>query len=475
MYALEAARYDSLDAKQLRTLGRPVARGSGTVLFTTEYHSRDTLLDVTHCRIVNRHLFARWLIRCEATFDASTITKLRADFLLLLKNAEKVKNYAQAQTFATAVRTYRTYVEDVLRSLTRTLENEGESAWAKKLLKDTWGLVSGLRVPIGEHGSTSQRKYDPDETPESYFAAYQGKAKKWAEKLKREARTAWASLEDYVTHTTGGAKTFKRSTDEQIEIEGITIILRGFGMHDAAHDQDQLNRFRAELKHYARRAKRVLPLLLTKKLPIVLDFNCGLDAGGHYERDRIFVCFTNTIALAHIVAHEMGHHLWRSFLSEDAQTFWTAAIRADYGTLDLQDLLDAWPSQYKDSTLGFFDNKELALSDPTLYLQANIYFFPPIERQEPKYRTKDELAAGIQQLKAEGLPTTIVVPKNPITAYATKNPEEAFCEALGLLVAYGPRTVPATTRGWLQMILPALHIENRTALASSILEAHRLL
>ena len=50
--------------------------------------------------------------------------------------------------------------------------------------------------------------------------------------------------------------------------------------------------------------------------------------------------------------------------------------------------------------------------------------------------------------------TTLSVPKTPITGYAGKNPEEAFCEAVGLLVAYGPRAVHEKIRHYLEIVIP---------------------
>jgi hypothetical protein len=50
---------------------------------------------------------------------------------------------------------------------------------------------------------------------------------------------------------------------------------------------------------------------------------------------------------------------------------------------------------------------------------------------------------------------TLNVPKTPITAYANKSPEESFCETLGLLVAYGPRTLHERVQWWLKTVLPS--------------------
>jgi hypothetical protein len=63
----------------------------------------------------------------------------------------------------------------------------------------------------------------------------------------------------------------------------------------------------------------------------------------------------------------------------------------------------------------------------------------------------------IEYLDTGGDPV-ISVHTKPISGYANKNPEEAFCEAIGLLVAFGPRTVDEQVQSWLKEIVPSLRI-----------------
>src|SRR5262245_13980640 len=64
--ALEALRDDRLDAEQERSLCRPVARRSRSVLLAGDDEQRDAGLLVVHRRVVDRHHFAARLIRCPA-------------------------------------------------------------------------------------------------------------------------------------------------------------------------------------------------------------------------------------------------------------------------------------------------------------------------------------------------------------------------------------------------------------------------
>jgi hypothetical protein len=85
----------------------------------------------------------------------------------------------------------------------------------------------------------------------------------------------------------------------------------------------------------------------------------------------------------------------------------------------------------------------LGEEDPILALQVETV------GQGDKLQRKEDF----QDLLDRGQ-TTLKVPKTPITGYANKNPEEAFCEAVGLLVTYGPRAVHEKIRHWLDVVLP---------------------
>jgi hypothetical protein len=146
------------------------------------------------------------------------------------------------------------------------------------------------------------------------------------------------------------------------------------------------------------------------------------------------------------MAHEMGHHLWQTYLSGEAKDFWTTAIRGDYGDLDVEELIRKWPG----NTWAFEFTKVMGQEDPILALQVDA-----VSHDESLVRGKGELQKkeDFERLLNQGI-RTLKVPKTPITGYANKNPEEAFCEAIGLLVSYGPRAVHEKVQGWLSIVLP---------------------
>src|SRR5262249_53565141 len=70
MDALERLTDHGADPQQHRSLGGPVARGSGAVLFAREDDERNILALVSHRRIIDRQLIARWKVDRDAALDA---------------------------------------------------------------------------------------------------------------------------------------------------------------------------------------------------------------------------------------------------------------------------------------------------------------------------------------------------------------------------------------------------------------------
>ena len=149
--------------------------------------------------------------------------------------------------------------------------------------------------------------------------------------------------------------------------------------------------------------------------------------------------------VSHFMAHEMGHHLW-SHLSKGARQFWDAAIRQDYGPIDVASLLADWTDE---SMWAFEFVTYMRDKDPTLALQVDTAWQG--WRGQSKLTKREDFARLLEQGE-----TTVNVPKTPITGYAGKSPEEAFCEAIGMLVGYGPRAVHERVRHWLKITIPGM-------------------
>jgi hypothetical protein len=131
-------------------------------------------------------------------------------------------------------------------------------------------------------------------------------------------------------------------------------------------------------------------------------------------------------------------------LSKGAQVFWNTAIRQDYGPLDLRELLAKWPPSIQWAH-SFYTG--MAEKDPVLALQVDV-----LSREKAGdlgWEDRDRFQRALDNGEV-----TVQVPKHPITGYAGKNPEESFCEAVGLIVAYGPRAVHPQVRDWMETIIP---------------------
>ena len=107
-------------------------------------------------------------------------------------------------------------------------------------------------------------------------------------------------------------------------------------------------------------------------------------------------------------------------------------------------------------------DESLMREDPILHIQLSTLM------NDPGYsRVADWLfASGIRKYLDAGGNPIIRVPTNPITGYAGKNSDEAFCEALGNLVGYGPKAVPDAVLKMLRSVLGGgVRVASRVAAA----------
>lgn len=408
-----------------------------------------------------------------AVFDLESMKKLRADFLKLMKNAEKVRDYRQAEEFAAAVERFKVYVERVvILGMLPVLNVYGKSAETVRLENVVGTFLDRLKVPFFPMGSEWQKAYAPGADEAAMYARYTHQAGEWAWAVKEQAKAAWKVLEGALATRRGGPSVaFRDPEEETVELAGFTVRVARYDETKDFH-RDAMERLKAGLRDYRARAQHVLPILVKKQVPLVLRFDVTNDLGGQYLGDHIDIYPLSARSVgrvAHFLAHEMGHHLFQTVLSGAARTFWDTAVRGDYGPVDLRDLLTAIPAGEDLGTFLF--NRSLALKNPALYLQGGAVFFP--EGDEP-WRNKAAVERYVADELAAGRAPVVSVPKNPITVYATKNTEEAFCEAVGMLVGYGPRAVPEVVRNWLKIILPEVKLESKGELRGLVEELRGL-
>jgi hypothetical protein len=142
---------------------------------------------------------------------------------------------------------------------------------------------------------------------------------------------------------------------------------------------------------------------------------------------------------------------------------WHGLIKGSETWLDLRDAVKEMKPGESDWDFDHRIEKE----NPILSLQlATLY-------DDPRYKRLDLISMDqIKEYLDNGGDPKVRVPGKPISGYAAKNTEEAFCEALGLLVGHGPRALLPEIRAALQILFPRLKIEWRDrGLAAQLEEA----
>lgn len=375
--------------------------------------------------------------------DLAWVEGLRKDFLTLLKNLPRVHDYKSAHDLRDAVKVYREHF-DVLffQHFLNELKNDNspDEAWLNRKLRSVaWSFSSELSVPIG-----FSSEYRSEET---LFSEFQRDFPAWKTRVQRKAGVFWKEMKDVLDYF---AKTknlpgidVEVPDEDKTTLEGFKLVMKGFKPGDEYHEKG-LEYLKEGLRLYRRRAGATAPILLRKQLPVECEFKSTLDKGGEYHSSGYISLYMSSVSskgvpwVAHVMAHEMGHHLWRSYLGADAQTFWHQTIKGDYGDLDLKEVLDKWPGD----AWAYDFPRIIGDSDPILALQMDA-------ASDDRHQSK----ADFQRLYDSG-ERKLHVPTTPITGYANKNPEEAFCEAIGMLVAYGPAAVHERVRWWLDTAMP---------------------
>lgn len=410
--------------------------------------------------------------------DQPWVDKMRKDFLTLMKNVPRVKDYDTAIRLKEAFNIWRKRAEELFfeRFLNKTLKYD-------ERIKETVRQVIDrkLRSPAGDFFFEADLPIDraTDYWPAAMrFNRYQEDVTKWEARVKRKAQVFWKAVREAIEYYEDPDNRIRyKEPDEpptlqaevpekqKMVLEGFQVEVRGYDPKDSI-DVEALPMIREALKRYRKRAGERMPWMLKNQLPLILEFEATLDTAGRYNHDGTISFFASSTInstpdkLVKTLAHEMGHHLW-TLLGGGAKEFWAAAISGDYGSLDLRELLSKWP----DGMWAYEYVEYLADKDPILSLQLDVVW-----QGHGGFRRELAEKKDFEAL-LEGGTTTVPVPKNPITGYAGKNSEEAFCEAVGMLVAYGPRTVLPQVREWLEVTIPG-HIKVARVVARYLEATH---
>lgn len=385
---------------------------------------------------------ARRLLARKVEIDESLVESLRKDVLILMGNVPRIKSEADYNKLRDGIRVWRERFDKIVyKNWLNDLPYDLNPTFKQQLERYVRGPAWDFYIEIG---SVPRHWYDTQEL------------KLWDKRVRRKAQKLWKNLKDivaefrriYKPRDTPQTLETHVDTKESHRLAGFDVEVRNFDPNSRLH-REGLEATKTALGAYRKQAERAMPLLLKLQRPMYLDFRPDVCKGGEYflfQGGSIYINPCGMLGEKNIgkqvktMAHEMGHHLYRAYLSGDAIRMWETTIRGDFGPVKIQDLLAVWPEGMW--THDFVEY--MAPKDSVLALQAEA-----LMQKGTDIHKRDELEALLDRGTQ-----TLTLPKTPISGYATKNEEEAFCEAVGLSVAYGPRAVHPKILALLKSILP---------------------
>jgi hypothetical protein len=366
-----------------------------------------------------------------AVFDTKTIARKQLEFKGLASNLKNLRTWGQAFELQEGL---RVWLEDLKLAVDRLVQRMPTEKKNRDAILNTFVHHAEILPNIPTWGYTLKV---PPGTPIDQKSL--NAISRWGTTIRKHAKDLWAWLEGIITSTS--VEEVVRAS-QNIELEGFRVRLDFF----TPEHESKIQVLSAGLKKYRTLAKARFPWLLRYALPLRIDFSDGKSFGAAYEGTHIDISMfplsqDGVEDLPHVIAHEMGHHIYQTRLSEQDQTAWFELTKGKV-EIDLADHLDD------------LDNLLSGLSEtnPELYVR--------LMSLETTARGGVPSRADVEELIARGENTIVRVPKLTITGYAAKNSEEAFCEALGMLVGYGPRTIPTLAKVFMQKLIPEVRIAN---------------
>lgn len=403
------------------------------------------------------NMIKRALLHLQARSVTPTLDDVeswRQDFLMLINNANTidVDNKEQMNEFLDARSEFHTNLERYTQAILKALETNAELYERGVKYPDLLKSLPRLsRV-------WSQGKYFVDKSRpvwsflhEIQYISPDDSLLSWSKRTKRKARAAWDWFKEVIEFTEG-IVTYNADNPDNVfvvhlpEIEnqsmhGFQVQLFGFEEEDATHNK-YLDIASEALRLFKEKASRTVPWLVKNALPFRIGFI--FERGGsefyrsvagryNYRQIEIFpwAFSTNINETVRVFAHEMGHHMYSSMSGAAVDDF-----KSLVGTAEEWDIREL-------TQLHRADESESEFSDRVRQQYPEIYnkWMSVVERGKDLLFFKDI----VEYLAAGGDPM-FTLPSKIVTPYGTKNSEEAFCETVGMLVAYGPRTVDEEVR-----------------------------
>lgn len=396
------------------------------------------------------------------------VASLRADYLKLMRNTPRVKDEQTFSDFMGGAERFADHL-DTLFGWRHHLER-GTPLTRSLVYRQNFGALKAHEISGRMARAVRQMVYvllgPPGRSARSQdVAAFQAGRDKWRSKTGRLAKKLWDTLKKATAaiEAGGASPELETATQGTAEIEGVRVVFDGV-------DDPPMELIRDGLRHYKNRVQRVWPWLWKNRIPLHI-VRSGMTEGGEYIHSGPHIVINlnyfkrkRPVVLAATYAHEMGHHAFR-FLGSKATMHWTAANQADEQKIPAETVLEMWPKEAETSAEWAKLAKQKG--DQVVAIWAEILAYGP---PGSRIRTR----TGLYELIHEYKPPMEVVrlPAHPITAYGFSNSSEAFCEALGLLVAYGPRTLHNMTKRLLRDVIgSSLKVESMSLFDRVLTEA----
>ena len=323
---------------------------------------------------------------------------------------------------------------------------EKEKTWQERALREkAWGFLHDIRSSLFDRSyNYLTDKHEPD-LPKL------GKVRDTnVRRYQKSAREFFEALEDWLA-LKGGSHVSNRI--EQMNLAGFQVRL-----YDATGSEGNIAFVKAGLEKYRERAQAYAPILIQNQVPINIYPNKSHgDAEASYDWgtktislwEWATISSRNINRLVWVLAHEMGHHVFKTALNNGQRDLWGRVIKGDYKDLDLREVIKKMRSG--EDISDFI--QRIKNEDPILQLQLETLWYNPSVKDLELFSIRDI----IEYLEKGGNPM-VRVPATPITQYAAKNPEEAFCEAIGVLVGLGPQGLHEKVRALLRIMIPSIRI-----------------
>lgn len=401
------------------------------------------------------------------TLTPAWIEGLRQEVLRILRTVESASTYAEATSIRQYLAAWVPAFEDRMMHLADAAQRvlapgdrfDAEPVRAVRTLARDLAhrlLYEFDERPLGHHLA-------PDDFERWTFATWLRTRDASVRRLRELAQRLWRALReahDAAAHR-GATLTLTAEEPRPYRLAGFDVALVGDAQVPGAGDF--VRRFERILRVLRERLDRVMPGAAALFCPIVLVWGAGYDArlmGQYFPASEVIEMYSEGLegvrddGVVAAVAHEGGHHLWRRVLDSAARAEWAAFVEQSLVTLDLATLRAAWETAQAmvGEPLSLLEVAQvLRAHDPRLALQVESLLNLP----DAPWRPDVTLA----ELDAAASRTSPKVLRDPITAYARKNAQDAFCEALALLIGYGGHTLPGDVRQWLRVVVPALRTE----------------